>query len=549
MPKSDLRIDIFGTDFSISTDEAPEYLDKLLNKYRQNLENVKQRTGLTDPLKIAILTGFLLCDDLEKAGATKFEREKKDEEEVERLTLGIIARLDGIVRSSGFSSTDSLKAEKNDSTVVGKPPEVKPYVKEEAAAEAPQVNSSIFRLKNTIKNYAWGSAEWIPALLGQRNISRIPWAELWMGVNPMGPSRITDEDGEIGILLSELIEKEKGTFLGRETAQNYGSLPFLFKVIAAAKPLSIQAHPDQDQARDGFERENRKGIPLDAPNRNYRDSNQKTEMICALNEFTALCGFREVDEICFLIEILSQNSEGVLKAGFEELVSALKQEEENPYKAIISALFRLESEARQKLNSFIRERQAHLERDFPEYSNEWAFCVYLSNFFPGDPGIIAPLYLNIIELAPGEAMYLPAGTLHSYIHGLGIELMTDSDNVLRGGLSSKHTDPEELLKILHFSAYKPKILKPPRPAPALFNYPAPVKEFSLSVMRGAGAAIPYLEKGPSIVIVTGGSAAVTGSENQPEGLNPGESIFIPPEKNLVFSGTFTAYAASVKVTG
>jgi mannose-6-phosphate isomerase len=519
MAKSDLNIEILGTNLTISAEETPEYLNTLLDKYRRTIENVQKATGLKDPLKTAVLTGFLLCDDLEKAGKAADAVKIEDEEqgEAERLTEGMISRLNELIP----------KAQAR-------------YVFSEALA----ANPPVFKLKNAIKNYDWGSADWIPALLGQKNISRVPWAELWMGVNPSAPSRAELPDGESGPLLSELIDREKEAFLGREIAQKYGALPFLLKILAAEKPLSIQAHPNLRQARDGFEKENLKGVPLDAPNRNYRDPHDKPEIICALSHFGALCGFRDAREICFLIETLSMESEGILKQGFEKLILALKRRDVNPLKDFLSTLFGMSGEWLETLGPFLKKRQEQFERDFQEYKNELALCVYLSEFFPKDHGILAPLYMNTIELAPGEAMYVPPGILHSYMKGMGIELMADSDNVLRGGLSSKHTDTVELLAALEFSQFKPEIMKLPDPVSFRFTYPAPIGDFSLSVTHGLGTAVPYNETGPSILIVTAGTLII----NQSTVLETGESAFIPPLKSLEFSGTFTAYLASAKIS-
>ena len=519
MAKSDLNIEILGTNLTISAEETPEYLNMLLDKYRRTIENVQRTTGLKDPLKTAVLTGFLLCDDLEKAGSAVDAVKIEDEEqgEAERLTQGMISRLNEIIP----------KAQERDAYLG-------------ALAENPPV----FKLKNAIKNYDWGSADWISALLGQKNISRIPQAELWMGVNPSAPSRTELPGGKSGPLLSDLIDSEKEAFLGREIAEKYGTLPFLLKILAAERPLSIQAHPNLRQAQDGFERENLKGISLIAPNRNYRDPGDKPEIICALSHFAALCGFRDVREICFLVETLSMESKGLLKQGFEKLVLALKRRDGNHLMDFLSTLFGINSEWLEMLGQFIKKQQEQLERDFQEYKNEWALCVYLSELFLKDHGILAPLYLNIIELAPGEAMYVPPGILHSYIKGMGIELMADSDNVLRGGLSSKHTDTAELLSVLDFSKFKPEIMKLPDPVSFRFVYPAPIDDFSLSVMHGLGTAVPYNETGPSILIVTAGTLII----NRSIAMKTGESAFIPPLKSLEFSGTFTAYLASAKIS-
>ena len=581
MAKSDLRINILGTSITISTDEEPEYLNTLLSKYQATVENIQRVSGLKDPLKVAILTGFLLCDDLQKAGNGKTV--EKESGELEQLTIGMISRLDEMLKVSEAPGADLAQSRDDAEEIKKNPDETLPLT------ENPEKNKEIldnsiapprldkaefdvaapdafFKLQNTVKNFEWGSADWLPTLMGQKNLSRIPWAELWMGVHPAGPSRIILPGGD-GPLLSELIDSDPKTLLGAETAESFGKLPFLFKVEAVAKPLSIQVHPNIDQAREGFARENREGIPLDAPNRNYRDSNHKPEILCALSPFAALCGFREPKKISTFIDILYSNSEGRLKDDLEGLFFALEQgaadqdtkgeasielspqAKANPLKSFLTALFALGAETYKALGLLLKNRQALLEKDFPEYKDEWNLCSYFSGLYPEDPGVIAPLYLNIMELALGEAIYLPAGVPHAYIHGMGIELMSNSDNVLRGGLTSKYVDVKEFLGIVDFSEYRPEILKVPMPVPAWFSYPAPAGEFTLSMMCGSGAALPYSEKAPSIVIVTKGSATVTESQSGAEiTLNTGESVFIPAgdKAGMAFSGVFTAYAASAR---
>ena len=573
MAKSDLRIDILGTSITISTDETPEYLNELLSKYRERIENLQRISGLKDPLKVAILTGFLLCDDLEKAG-TVITGEKEGGE-LERLTLGMITRLDEALGEKDLPRERNDIKEETSREVLSHevpaledpaaPPVHAPPLPCACTREEIQSNSNspkaFYRLQNVVKNYQWGSTEWIPALLGQKNMSRLPWAELWMGVHPDGPSQVILPDGG-NILLPELIGSDPEAFLGRETAKKFGKLPFLFKVEAAAKPLSIQAHPNLEQAREGFERENSEGIPIDAPNRNYKDPNHKPEIFCALSPFAALCGFRDANSISMFMDILFSNSDGVLKNSFECLFFALSQgapagatgqtsppAEENSLKAFLTALSGLGAEAREAIGPFLRSMQPQLEKIYPEYRDEWNLCSYLSGLYPGDIGVFAPLYLNIIQLEPGEAIYIPSGIPHAYIHGFGMELMSDSDNVLRGGLSSKYMDMAELLRVLDFSGYKPEILKVPEPVPAVYTYPAPAGEFALSVIRGSGAAVPYMEEKASIVMVTEGEVILAepgAGAGKPAALPlaKGESIFIPAGKHLVFGGTFTAYAAA-----
>ena len=254
------------------------------------------------------------------------------------------------------------------------------------------------------------------------------------------------------------------------------------------------------------------------------------------------------------------NSEGSLKDELENLFFALEQgtsagnvdqsslsENEKPLKAFLTVLFGLNVEARRALGLLVKTKQSLLERDFPQYKSEWSLCSYFSTLYPEDPGVIAPLYLNIVELAPSEAVYLPSGIPHAYVYGMGIELMADSDNVLRACLTPKHVDVKELLDVVDFTEFKPQILKVPDPVPAWFSYPAPAGEYVLSMLSSSGSAVPYPEEASSIVVVTKGSAAITEHNSGLEmRLNAGESVFIPAgdKAGLVFSGEFTAYAAS-----
>jgi mannose-6-phosphate isomerase len=554
MSKNDLRIDIFGIDITISTDEEKEYLDMLLEKYRQTIENVRVMSGLKDHLKLAVLTGFVLCGDLEKA----INGDAKDRKtgEAETLTLGMLSRLDEVLKASEAAASD-YAAEKAPETA-GDDTVVSDDAVPDSGKGIKNVQLSIYKLENAVKNYDWGSPEWLPDFLGRKNLSRIPWAELWMGVHPSGPSRVVSDSCP----LSELIGRDPPAFLGKETAGKYGTLPFLFKVLAAAKPLSIQVHPNAEQAREGFERENREGIHLDAADRNYRDANEKSEILCALSPFAALCGFRKAEDVTLLTDILLLNSgsgKSGLRDAIEDLVLALKQGEndesldegpdKSPLKDFLSALFALNREALLALGSYIKMIQTQLEKDFPEYRNEWYLCTYLASLHPGDAGILAPLYLNIVDLAPEEAIYIPVGTPHAYINGMGIELLSDSDNVLRGGLTTKHIDHAELMKIMNYCEYMPEIMRPPE-SYSFHSYPA--GEFALSVMRCSGTRLEYADTGPSILIVTEGSAAVDefGTvEYQSDikmPLKKGESVFIPAGKKAVFSGAFTAYIASCR---
>jgi mannose-6-phosphate isomerase len=405
--------------------------------------------------------------------------------------------------------------------------------------------NDLFKLKNTVKHYDWGSPDYIPRLLGIDGGGR-PWAELWMGVHPGGPSAVEFRGRPVS--LPELIAGDREAFLGQEAAAQFGGLPFLFKFLAAARPLSIQAHPDREQARRGFERENREGIALDAPHRNYKDPSHKPEILCALGPFTALCGFREPGEIRRGLGDFLSGASPSLRHGTAALMAALDKAAGPPetgtasgaLRAFFSALFSLSPEVRRELTGYILESRG-------SRGPAGKYLAALAERCPGDPAIIAPLYLHVLELRPGEAVFLAAGVLHAYIEGFGVELMANSDNVLRGGLSSKHIDLPELTGILDFSPRRPEILRPPEPEPAWYTYAAPAGEFSLSVMHSQGEERLFPEKGPAILALTRGEARFSAGETG-LGLRPGESVFIParrPGETLRYAGSFTAYIAAL----
>ncbi|MDR3162191.1 MAG: mannose-6-phosphate isomerase, class I [Spirochaetaceae bacterium] len=411
-----------------------------------------------------------------------------------------------------------------------------------------------FKLKNTVKFYAWGSPEWIPALMGMENPSGEPWAELWMGVHPQGPSELVCEGERIP--LSALIRRDPAYYLGDEPLRAFGALPFLFKLLAAEKPLSIQAHPNAEQAREGWERENRRGLAPDAPERNYRDPNHKPELICALSPFRALCGFRRPAEIRERLGLLAEGA-GPLKKALEGFGAVLEGRDEGAaLERFTRRLLDLNGALMGDLGGLLREVGGRLAGAGGPEGAEWELAAELAGLYRDDPGVMAPLYLNMIDLEPGEGIYLPAGVLHSYVRGLGVEIMANSDNVLRGGLTAKHVDAEELIRILDFTPRCPQRLRPPRALPggdggtAVFRYPTACREFSLARVESRddgpeGPASPF--RGPGIVLVTQGRVVVA-HEAGKEGmvLEQGESAFIPAASaaaGLSLKGSFTLYAA------
>jgi len=338
-------------------------------------------------------------------------------------------------------------------------------------------------ITNTPRDYAWGSHGGISELLGVQ-ASGGPEAELWLGAHPGSPSRIVGSD-------QTLLDLD-------------ARLPFLMKVLAADLPLSLQAHPTMEQAAAGFARENALGIPLDAPERNYRDPFHKPELIYALSEeFHALCGFRPVDEILELLASLPEaeplagrlRADG-LKDTFEWLVTRGTGVDE-----LVSAV------------SAGADPTARL----------------LAAAFPGDPGIAVSLLLNHVTLTQGEALYLPAGNIHAYLSGVGIELMSSSDNVLRGGLTPKHVDVPELLSVLDFRPIPVPYLEPQHPSAGIEAFVPPVPEFQLLVVRGSATVTLH---GAAIALCITGRFSLSGSASATV-LARGESAWVSADEETV----------------
>jgi mannose-6-phosphate isomerase len=397
---------------------------------------------------------------------------------------------------------------------------------------------SIQILKNTVQYYKWGSHIDIPKLLGQKVPTEKPWAELWMGAHPKAPSRVKVHDQWIS--LSELIEKNPEEILGKAVAQKFGNrLPYLFKVLAAAKPLSIQAHPSLTWAKAGFAKENHKGIALNDPQRNYKDENHKPEIICALTPFWALNGFRGISDILSLIE-------PVWPKDLPTIVDDLRAKQDpEGLKRFFKALMTMSSDRQEQI--VVTAIRKASKRSEAESVFDW--MLKLHQHFPGDIGVLAPILLNLVCLNPGEAMYLPAGQLHAYLEGTGIELMANSDNVLRGGLTSKHVDVDELIHALNFEKREIDILRPHGDTAGQRIYDSPAEEFVLSqvsVQSGKPYSSP-LNRSVEILLCTDGTATITDSKaNEKITIAGGTSIIIPAGvENYRIEGNATLYKAAV----
>jgi mannose-6-phosphate isomerase len=342
----------------------------------------------------------------------------------------------------------------------------------------------------------------IPEMLGQEVPSPHPQAEMWLGAHPADSSQLVHPDGGRTSLLDALGADPK-LLLGPERSERWDStLPFLLKVLAADEPLSLQAHPSLEQAREGFAREEAAGIARDAANRNYKDANHKPELICAITELDALVGFRDPTATVRLLRAI-----GVPELnGHAELLAA--QPDADGLRALFTTWITLPQAVLDTLVPALQDGCVKLAGDDGEFSTEARTVLELSERYPGDAGVLAALLLNRVSIDPGDALYLPAGNLHAYLSGAGIEIMANSDNVLRGGLTPKHVDVPELLRVLDFRSTPPPIVEG-KPDGDWVRYDTPAEEFLLRRLDGtSGTTVPVPGGGPRILLCTVGGARV-----------------------------------------
>ena len=332
-------------------------------------------------------------------------------------------------------------------------------------------------LRGAIRTYAWGSRTAIADFTGRTAPTAHPEAELWLGAHPADPAFIEGPDGERSLL--DLVSSDPEGQLGATVRSRFGdALPFLVKVLAADEPLSLQAHPSTEQAVEGFAREDRAGVPLSSPVRNYRDRSHKPELIVALGSFEALAGFRPVARTVELMRALAvsdldpfvallqgQSDADGLRALFTTWITAPQPDLDVLVPAVIDGAI-----------SYVRSGAA-------EFEAEAKTLLELGERYPGDAGVLAAMLLNRMHLEPGEAIYLPAGNLHAYLRGVGVEVMANSDNVLRGGLTPKHVDVPELLRVLDFTPAAEESLHPAVDRDGFeLDYRTPADEFAVSVL-------------------------------------------------------------------
>ncbi len=373
------------------------------------------------------------------------------------------------------------------------------------------------KMNNFVQNYAWGSRDALTRLFAIANPSGKPMAELWMGAHPKGSSSITDASGH-SCSLRDQIDRDKNAYLGSAVASRFGELPFLFKVLCAAQPLSIQVHPGKSAAQAGFIKENAAGIALDAPERNYKDANHKPELVFAITPFLAMNGFREFSDIVTLLKPVI--------AAHPAIPAFLQLPDPAHLATLFTALLTLTDKQKSLALNVLHTALPSLA------GTAWDAVRKIAQFYPTDAGLFSPLLLNVITLQPGHAMFLPAETPHAYLEGVALEVMANSDNVLRAGLTEKYIDIPELLANVQFIA-KPanELLTVPEKNGSEESFPVPIDDFSFSLHKLSARPQCLIQSGAAIVFCLTGQALLERDGEQVV-LNAGESCFIAAFESL-----------------
>jgi mannose-6-phosphate isomerase len=354
-----------------------------------------------------------------------------------------------------------------------------------------------------------------------------------MGAHPDGPSVLAD-----GRALDAAIGAEPEALLGRPVVKRFGArLPFLLKVLAADTSLSLQAHPTTEQAEAGFAAENAAGIPHDDPTRSFRDPFHKPELLVALTTFEALCGFRPVEASLHCIA----------KLQVPELKPTIAALARGGLRSVLPQLLALSDARKSELVDAVATAAARfVAAGDPEFLNTYRWAAKLAATYPDDPGVVISLMCNHLKLAPGEAVFLPAGNLHAYLAGAGVEVMASSDNVLRGGLTHKHVDLAALMEVLDFTDGMVPVLHPVL-GPGGLRYPVPVAEFDLTRCQLGEAAGILTTRGPQVLLCTEGRAVLASADGELV-LEKGSSAFVPAGAPLTARGPAVVYRATTNLT-
>jgi mannose-6-phosphate isomerase len=373
------------------------------------------------------------------------------------------------------------------------------------------------KLINSVQNYAWGSKTALTELYGVQNPQDLPMAELWMGAHPKSSSKVL-ENGQPRSL-RDVIDADQNAALGQAVAERFGELPFLFKVLCADQPLSIQVHPNKKASEIGFAKENADGIPLDAAERNYKDPNHKPELVFALTPFLAMNAFREFSEIVSLLQPVS--------GAHPAIAHFLQKPDAESLAQLFASLLNMQGDEK-SLAIGVLKAALNSQQGEP-----WETIRVISEFYPDDSGLFSPLLLNVVKLAPGEAMFLFAETPHAYLKGVALEVMANSDNVLRAGLTPKYIDIPELVANVKFEA-KPagELLTQPVKNGSELDFPIPVEDFAFSLHDLSATPAELAQDSAAIVFCVEGET-VLARDDQQLVLKPGESAFIAASESPV----------------
>lgn len=362
----------------------------------------------------------------------------------------------------------------------------------------------LYQISGKIQHYAWGGFEYLPALLNLKNEKKAPFAEYWLGAHPKAASTVRLDSGEEADL-DKLLAENPALYLGGKVAERFGRLPYLFKVLDVYDMLSIQVHPSKEEAEKGFARENAAGIPLHAPGRNYKDDNHKPEMMVALSPFYLLHGFLQRDALRRRLETIP------------ELRALCPVFDEQGYKGLYGKVMNLaQKEVDSLLLPLLRRisplyKENRLQKEQPDFWAARALATGMTKEDHIDRGIFSIYFFNLLKLQPGEGIFQAAGVPHAYLEGQNIELMANSDNVLRGGLTTKHVDVKELLKHIVFEGIEPHILKRHAGSRQVI-FPCPVPDFFLEHLRlKAGEEFSFTSRSVEIALLTEGEAGFKGA--------------------------------------
>lgn len=390
----------------------------------------------------------------------------------------------------------------------------------------------IYSLKNPIKNFAWGSCHAISDNFNVPNPKQEPQAELWMGAHPTASSLIATCGEDVA--LSAAIEAEPQFWLGQGDLSSGKTLPFLMKVLAAEAPLSIQVHPSKAAAELGFKKENELGISIDAPHRNYKDANHKPELVYAITPYLAMNGFREFEQIIENFDLVNLKSVRSLFAPFKRSPNPSTLEH------FFSYLLAMDTDEKTRAISELIDSIDRLAAS-QEMNDTLALVKRFHALYPCDVGVFSPLFFNVIELQPGEAMFLYAETPHAYIHGLGVEVMANSDNVLRAGLTPKHIDVDELVRNTKFEPIPYEHLRmQSNSVKGRSIYPIPVHDFKFDVLHPSGGLVLTASSAEILFVLTESVTIRVGEECKV--IQKGESVALPAaagEYQLDGEGTVT----------